>query len=334
MAPVPTKLTDDARNLIETLERRQRHFSETQIPALNGCKGPLSLQQELADELRDDLGVYSRQIDTLDVMVDDQKGERARSELRSVVETYKSSLNDLRTKMRAAVLYSKKTIDSMKRSNRDELFQSAGISEKEKQAQMGNEKVGDDALMKANADVTDALRRTIESMQAELERSVLSNQLLETSTAALKATSTQHDALSTAMETTKYIVTALEKSDWMDRVLIISAFVFFLLVVLFILKQRFIDRGIRMMLWWTKFVPDFSGDDKLLKAEEGWKSAVTAVSTAAASTVTTLLSSTSSIPTASLDTVETPSTEVSSTLSIALLSDTPRTTGIVEHEEL
>jgi hypothetical protein len=44
--------------------------------------------------------------------------------------------------MRAAVLYSKKTIDSMKKSNRDELFQTNGISEKEKQSQMGNEKVG------------------------------------------------------------------------------------------------------------------------------------------------------------------------------------------------
>lgn len=36
----------------------------------------------------------------------------------------------------------------------------------------------DDALMKANDDVTDALRRTINLMQGELERSVLSSQML------------------------------------------------------------------------------------------------------------------------------------------------------------
>ena len=48
----------------------------------------------------------------------------------------------LKAQMRTAVLFSKKTIDSMRKSNRDELFQSAGISEKEKQAQMGNEKLG------------------------------------------------------------------------------------------------------------------------------------------------------------------------------------------------
>lgn len=36
----------------------------------------------------------------------------------------------------------------------------------------------DDALMKANDDVTEALRRTIALMQGELERSVLSSQML------------------------------------------------------------------------------------------------------------------------------------------------------------
>lgn len=122
--------------------------------------------------------------------------------------------------------------------------------------------------MKANTDVTEALRRTITAMQAELEKSVLSNQLLETSTAALRATSTQHDTLTTAIETSKHLVTALEKADWLDRLLIISAFIFFLLVVLFILKQRFVDRGIRLMFWWTRFIPDFSGDAELLLREE------------------------------------------------------------------
>jgi protein transport protein SEC20 len=36
----------------------------------------------------------------------------------------------------------------------------------------------DDALTKASGDVTDALRRTIDLMQGELERSVLTSQML------------------------------------------------------------------------------------------------------------------------------------------------------------
>lgn len=38
--------------------------------------------------------------------------------------------------------------------------------------------VSEDALMKANNDVTEALRRTLNLMQGELERSVLSTQML------------------------------------------------------------------------------------------------------------------------------------------------------------
>src|SRR5437879_4216561 len=94
----------------------------------------------------------------------------------------------------------------------------------------------EDLLMKANADVTDGLRRTIALMQKELERSVLSSQMLENSTATLRSTSSQHDTLSTVMYTSKQLVTALEKSDWLDRVLILSGFFFFIMVVLFILN--------------------------------------------------------------------------------------------------
>lgn len=57
------------------------------------------------------------------------------------------------------------------------------------------------------------------------------------------------------MLTSKQLITALEKTDWLDRMIILSAFMFFVLVVLFILKKRFIDRGLRIALWWTRFIP-------------------------------------------------------------------------------
>ncbi len=114
--------------------------------------------------------------------------------------------------------------------------------------------------MKANADVTDALRRTINLMQAELESSVLSTQLLDSSTANLRSTSLQHDGLSSVMSTSKQLVTALEKSDWLDRMVILSAFAFFILVVLFIVKQRILDKGLRLAFWWTRYLPSFNDD--------------------------------------------------------------------------
>ncbi|EDR08052.1 uncharacterized protein LACBIDRAFT_297688 [Laccaria bicolor S238N-H82] len=113
-------------------------------------------------------------------------------------------------------------------------------------------------------------------------------------TASLHATSSQHSKLSSFMITSKHLVTALEKSDWLDRVIIISTFMFFLLLVMFILKQRFVDRGLRMALWWTSFIPDFSGDEALLKSEDGLATQVIATVMSSLSLAASAASSTPS----------------------------------------
>ena len=105
--------------------------------------------------------------------------------------------------------------------------------------------------------------------------------------------------LTSVLDTSKHLVTALEKADWLDRILILSAFMFFVLVVLFIVKQRIVDRGIRIAFWWTRFLPDFSGDKDLMNMgdlENGstvlevTQSSASAVSTVIASALTTTMS--------------------------------------------
>ncbi|EJF55892.1 Sec20-domain-containing protein [Dichomitus squalens] len=265
MPPLPSALDEETKNLIASLERRHKDLADFQIPRLRNCTGPLTLQQQYAAELRDDLDMFARQLETLDVAVEDQRTERARRELRQVVDELQAVLTRLRKDMRAAVLASKRAIDAQQSSRREELLRSSVVKEK----QTLNEKVTEDAVMKATNDVTEALQRTLGLMQGELERSVLSTQLLESSTANLKSTSTTHDVLDSLMTTSKHLITALEKSDWMDRMLIFAGLAFFVIVVLFIIKQRLVDRGLRVALFWTRFVPDFSGDEALLAAEKG-----------------------------------------------------------------
>jgi len=181
--------------------------------------------------------------------------------------------------------------------------------------------------MKANSDVTDALRRTISLMQNELERSVLTTQMLDESTKTLRSASTQHDILSNVMYTSKQLVTALEKSDWLDRILILSGLVFFFLVVLLILKQRIVDRGIRIAFWWTRFIPSFSDDAQLLRdAEKGMIHTAEAVTAslssaaAAASVASTLIPVAASIVSsvsAGIESTAIPSDDVSHTDSIS-----------------
>jgi len=91
---------------------------------------------------------------------------------------------------------------------------------------------------------------------------------LEGSTASLKATSVTHDVLTGLLGTSKQLVTALEKADWLDRILIFASLAFFILVFLFILKQRIIDRGLRIAFWWTRLLPSMGRGDSLLGAKE------------------------------------------------------------------
>ncbi|OCH87234.1 hypothetical protein OBBRIDRAFT_796412 [Obba rivulosa] len=282
MPPIPSTFDEQSKALVASLGRRKKDLAEFQIPRLRTCKGPLATQQHFAAELREDLEAFSRQLETLDLAVDDQRTERDRRELRQIVDDLRATLASLKKDARSALLASKRAIDTNQLSNREELLKSSAMREK----QDLNEKVTEDALMKANNDVTDALQRTITLMQGELERSVLSSQLLESSTASLKSTLSTHDVLDGLLVTSKHLVTALEKSDWLDRLLILAGLMFFLLVVLFILKQRLVDRSLRIAFWWTRFLPSFSGDEALLQAAEKGEAALFSIIAPASSVAT------------------------------------------------
>ncbi|KAG2139308.1 hypothetical protein DEU56DRAFT_800619 [Suillus clintonianus] len=283
MPPIPTALDAEAISLIDSIERHHNDLSTFQIPRLRACTGPLTTQQAWAVEVREDIEGLARQIEELDVLVDDQRTERARGELRRRTEVFRDSLVNLRKDSRAALLASKHAIDAQSRSQREELLRSPAVLEKSTSS--SSEKVTEDALMKANHDVTEALQRTIGLMQKELERSVLSSQLLESSTATLQSASTMHDALDLILGTSKQLITALEKTDWLDRILIISGLVFFGLVVLFILKQRIVDRGLRIAFFWTRILPSSGLSTRAVVQKAGEVVTTASASTAAASAV-------------------------------------------------
>ena len=98
--------------------------------------------------------------------------------------------------------------------------------------------------------------------------------------------------------TSKQLVTALQKADWLDRILIFAGLAFFILVVLFILKQRVLDRGFRIAFWWTRFLPNSERGDSQLGVKEDMmekgitttQSVTSVASSVVASTVTALAS--------------------------------------------
>lgn len=114
-------------------------------------------------------------------------------------------------------------------------------------------------------------------MQTELERSVLSVQMLgqssslphaflrinhfkcmvqqadetEDSTKTLRSTTNLYDTYTSLLEASGTIIKQLEKADWYDRLIIFAAFLFFLLCVGWIIKRRVLDRLVGGVGWWV-----------------------------------------------------------------------------------
>ncbi|KAI6116125.1 hypothetical protein F5141DRAFT_972745, partial [Pisolithus sp. B1] len=248
----PTVLDAESLDLIELIERRLNDLSTFQIPRLKACMGPLATQQRWAAEIREDVERVGRQIEELDVLVDDQRTERARRQLRARVDAFRDTLDNLRKDARGAILVSKRAVDCAAAIT-TRGFTRITLNSCPRKCHLGKLS-SEDALMTATNNVTETLQRTVGLMQKELERSVLSTQLIESSTATLQSTAQTHDSLSLLLGSSRQIISALEKTDTLDRLLIMAALVFFCLVVLFILEQRVLQKGFRIAFWWTRFV--------------------------------------------------------------------------------
>jgi len=109
--------------------------------------------------------------------------------------------------------------------------------------------------MRTTHTLTTALQRTEQRLRSELERSVLSTQLLQSSTSTLRQTSNAHSNFSSLLDTSRGLITALERTDWFDRFLIFLALAVFIGTCLWIVKVRVVDRALWLGFWWVKYLP-------------------------------------------------------------------------------
>lgn len=63
MPPLPRTFDSEAQAQIENAERRKQDLLDFQIPRLRKCEGPLTTQQSLAAELREDIETLSRVVE-------------------------------------------------------------------------------------------------------------------------------------------------------------------------------------------------------------------------------------------------------------------------------
>jgi protein transport protein SEC20 len=63
MPPLPTTFDDATNASIASIQRRQNDLREFQLPRLRGCSESLTVQQQYAAELREDLEAITRLVE-------------------------------------------------------------------------------------------------------------------------------------------------------------------------------------------------------------------------------------------------------------------------------
>ncbi|OJD10627.1 hypothetical protein AJ78_08411 [Emergomyces pasteurianus Ep9510] len=179
--------------------------------------------------------------------------EAERERVVVVIGKLDEDLKSARIQFRKAQLQAKRNAEAGRQKERQLLF--AGVEGGE-----GGEGVRrkgraglthDDLVATASEDITSALRRTHQLMQAELSRSQFAQETLEQSTAALSSLSESYNALDTLLASSRSLVTSLLRSQKSDTWYLETAFYILVGTIIWLVFRRILYGP----LWWILWMP-------------------------------------------------------------------------------
>ncbi|EAA63540.1 hypothetical protein AN2969.2 [Aspergillus nidulans FGSC A4] len=207
-------------------------------------------------DAEDELELIKDDVDDLESTTDSRRrgaGLEKETEKERVIALARRLANDLkrtRGDFRNAQLQAKRNAELAKRKERELLFaRSAGGTEKRNPAK---EKLTQEDIVKnASKDVTAALRRTHQLMQAELSRSQFAQETLEQSGAALSSLSESYTNLNTLLSSSRNLVGSLLRSQKSDTWYLETAFYILVGTISWLVFRRLLYGP----LWWIVWMP-------------------------------------------------------------------------------
>ncbi|KKZ64304.1 hypothetical protein EMCG_09688 [[Emmonsia] crescens] len=179
--------------------------------------------------------------------------EAERERVVVVIGKLEEDLKSARIQFRKAQLQAKRNAEAARRKERQLLF--AGVEGGEGGEGMRRKgRAGlthDDLVASASEDITSALRRTHQLMQAELSRSQFAQETLEQSTAALSSLSESYSTLDTLLASSRSLVTSLLRSQKSDTWYLETAFYILVGTIIWLVFRRILYGP----LWWTLWMP-------------------------------------------------------------------------------
>jgi len=283
-------LPPELKDLLNSIRASIEHVDSVQLRQLSTDR-PTTQDSfnSITNQIKLELHRIDNNLDELEVLADECEEESTRTSALQIVADHRKDAVRLRSSFRTISLEAKRALSNTTlQSSRAELL--AGATPKSRSSNT------EEALMSASSDVTQSLRNTLDMMRQELDRSVMSTHLLEQQTATLQLTSDQYMTFGELMKTSRALISSLQRADLMDRILLSGALLFFILVCMYILKKRILDRGVS--LFSTIISPltrlggrSPDGGNKMVVSTNGQDDILTAAAAAATATAIALIPS-------------------------------------------
>ncbi|KAL1968296.1 hypothetical protein VTN77DRAFT_2131 [Rasamsonia byssochlamydoides] len=180
-----------------------------------------------------------------------ETGEKDAEKRRVVglAERLTEELKRTRAEFRAAQLQANRNAEAARRKERELLL--ARPPEGGERQKPSEKLTHDDLVVNASSDVTAALRRTHQLMQAELSRSQFAQETLEQSTAALSSLSESYSNLDTILSSSRVLVSSLLRSQKSDTWYLETAFYILICTIAWLVFRRILYGP----LWWLAWMP-------------------------------------------------------------------------------
>ncbi|KAJ5970999.1 uncharacterized protein N7479_000917 [Penicillium vulpinum] len=261
MSPTATlqsrvKELSDSLGQIQPLVDRLRDFTAS---IGQGDEARLELGSEIHSRLKEaehELELLRVEIEALETGSDSRRKsltvhgqkEAERERVISMAGRLAEDLKRTRGDFRTAQLQAKRNAELAKRKERELLLSRSHSSEKKRPTEKFTQ---DDLVLNASNDVTSALRRTHQLMQAELSRSQFAQSTLEQSTAAISSLSESYSGLDTLLASSRSLANSLLRSQKSDTWYLETAFYVLLGTIGWLLFRRVFYGP----LWWLVWLP-------------------------------------------------------------------------------
>ncbi|OJD09968.1 hypothetical protein ACJ73_09996 [Blastomyces percursus] len=180
--------------------------------------------------------------------------EAERERVVVVIGKLEEDLKSARIQFRKAQLQAKRNAEAARRKERQLLFAGAEGAEGGSEGRRRKGRAGlthDDLVASASEDITAALRRTHQLMQAELSRSQFAQDTLEQSTAALSSLSESYSTLDTLLASSRSLAVSLLRSQKSDTWYLETAFYILVGTIIWLVFRRILYGP----LWWLFWMP-------------------------------------------------------------------------------